>query len=147
MPLRICVSDLAENPCKTFPSELQCRRYKTRNASRPAPVENRRLRAGSVSDHRTYHRRGWSTWRTARQRGLQMKLNPAETAKRSKNKPKKFSKSFRIREVEGSNPFESTIKQAQFRCRRLNAYGIKRFRGFYPLNFHQLKKKCTKGVL
>ena len=37
-----------------------------------------------------------------------MKLTPAETAKRSRNKPKKFSESFRIAEVEGSIPFEST---------------------------------------
>ena len=29
-------------------------------------------------------------------------------AKKSKNKPKKFSESFRIAEVEGSIPFEST---------------------------------------
>ncbi len=44
-------------------------------------------------------------------------------------------RSVRIREVEGSSPFESTMLSKQYRCRRRNAYGINCFRVFSPQNF------------
>ena len=37
--------------------------------------------------------------------------------------------------------------KAHFRCRRLNAYGISGFRGFWSPNFHQSNGRCKWGFL
>lgn len=47
----------------------------------------------------------------------------------------------------GSTPVSRTNYVKRFRCRRLNAYGIKRFRVFSPLIFYKSNNKCQKGFL
>ena len=49
--------------------------------------------------------------------------------------------------VGGSNPSSRTKRTERFRCRRLNAYGINRFRAFYPLEFHKANDKCQQAIL
>ncbi len=53
-------------------------------------------------------------------------------------------RSVRIREVEGSNPFESTNFSRQYRCRGLKAYGINCFRGFDTLKIQVSSDRCQQ---
>ena len=47
----------------------------------------------------------------------------------------------------GSSPATGTNYVKRFRCRGLNAYGIKRFPGFRPLIFHGSNNRCQKRSL
>ena len=47
----------------------------------------------------------------------------------------------------GSSPTTGTKRTERFRCRRLNAYGINRFRAFYPLDFRKPNNRCQQAIL
>ncbi len=47
----------------------------------------------------------------------------------------------------GSSPVIRTKRTEQFRCRRLNAYGINCFRDFHPLEFNKPNDRCQQAIL
>ena len=50
-------------------------------------------------------------------------------------------------EVARSSRVTRTKRTEQFRCRRLNAYGINCFRDFHPLKFHKTNDRCQQAIL
>ena len=74
-----------------------------KNAPRPCRRKTS-ARAGSVSDHRTYHTLLWTTRKQHGQRGPKMKWSGAETAKNGRKYSKKVSGACSHRRGRGFDP-------------------------------------------